>query len=537
LVGPASDLDFRFGILDSGLKTYDVVTRSKIQNRESRIACTWEWEPGLMRGQRWLIVACVLLAVGSTSLRCCQFRPDLPAPGAGVAAGEFLVRPYVQLGEAPARGVAGDLRLLWQTEDRDADWTVAYRPRGGGPWRSAEVPEMRRVAVAGIAPHRVYRATMRGLEPGAEFDYEVRRGTGPACSAAARAPKAAGQPCRFVVFGDCAAGTDEQKAVAFQAYQARPDFVFIAGDIVYTRGRISEYREKFWPVYDSDVAAITAGAPLLRSTLVVAAPGNHDVAARDLNKLPDGLAYFLYWDQPLNGPIGREGGRLVPRLVADEHNRAAFLEAAGPAYPRMANFSFDYGDAHWTVLDSNPYVDWTDPELRAWVERDLDAARDAAWRFVAFHHPPFHSSRAHAGDQRMRVLADVFEAGRVDIVWSGHVHNYQRTFPLTFRAQRGPDGQPVRISDKIPGAWDLDTSYDGRTRTRPRGVIYIITGAGGAGLYNPEQQDAPTSWQPYTQRFLSRIHSLTVADLDGTRLTVRQVSARGEELDRFVVTK
>ena len=130
----------------------------------------------------------------------------------------------------------------------------------------------------------------------------------------------------------------------------------------------------------------------------------------------------------------------------------------------MANFSFDYGNAHWTVLDSNPYVDWTDPELRAWVERDLAAAKDATWRFVAFHHPPFNSSRAHFGDQRMRVLVDLFEAGRVDVVWSGHVHNYQRTFPLTFAADRGPDGKPVRM--RGPDPRPMDARHDLR-RPRP----------------------------------------------------------------------
>jgi predicted phosphohydrolase len=44
--------------------------------------------------------------------------------------------------------------------------------------------------------------------------------------------------------------------------------------------------------------------------------------------------------------------------------------------------------------------------------------------FVTFHHPPFNSSNAHFGDQHMRLLADVFEAGKVDVVLSGHVHNY-----------------------------------------------------------------------------------------------------------------
>ena len=65
----------------------------------------------------------------------------------------------------------------------------------------------------------------------------------------------------------------------------------------------------------------------------------------------------------------------------------------------------------------------------------------------------------------------------------------------------------------------------------------MITGAGGANLYNPEQQDDPASWQPFTCKFISQVNSLTVADVDGPTLTVRQVAADGQELDRFVVTK
>ena len=65
----------------------------------------------------------------------------------------------------------------------------------------------------------------------------------------------------------------------------------------------------------------------------------------------------------------------------------------------------------------------------------------------------------------------------------------------------------------------------------------MITGAGGADLYNPEQEDDPASWQPFTYKFISQVNSLTVADVDGPTLTVRQVSADGRELDRFVVTK
>ena len=50
----------------------------------------------------------------------------------------------------------------------------------------------------------------------------------------------------------------------------------------------------------------------------------------------------------------------------------------------MANYSFDYGNSHWTFLDSNVYVDWSDVYLRNWLARDLAAAKDATWKFGSF---------------------------------------------------------------------------------------------------------------------------------------------------------
>ena len=180
---------------------------------------------------------------------------------------------------------------------------------------------------------------------------------------------------------------------------------------------------------------------------------------------------------------------------------------------------------------------WEYRNLRAWIDRNLAAASGAAWSFVAFHHPGFNSSKAHFNDQQMRLLADLFEARGVDVVFAGHVHNYQRTFPLRFTVDVWSDGRPLRDQDRVPGRWILDKSFDGQAHTRPQGVIYLITGAGGNTLYNPEQQDDPSSWQSFTQKLISKVNSLTLADVSGTTLIVRQVSDTGIELDRFVVTK
>ncbi len=169
--------------------------------------------------------------------------------------------------------------------------------------------------------------------------------------------------------------------------RAKPDFVFIPGDIVYTRGLISEYRTKYFPVYNAANASPQTGAPLIRSTLFIAAPGNHDVLNANLTQNPDALAYFLYWSQPLNGPLTRIDDPSAPHFQATNEEKKAFLATASATYPRMANFSFDYGNAHWTVLDADPYVDWTDPALRDWIAKDLAVAKSATWRFVGFHHP------------------------------------------------------------------------------------------------------------------------------------------------------
>jgi hypothetical protein len=185
----------------------------------------------------------------------------------------------------------------------------------------------------------------------------------------------------------------------------------------------------------------------------------------------------------------------------------------------MSNFSFDCGNAHWTVLDSNTYVE------------DLATAEKAAWRFVAFHHPGFNSSVSHFHDQWMRSLADIFEAGKVDVVFAGHVHNYQRSYPLRFVTKSSES------NGDVGGDWTIDKTFDGKERTKPDGVIYVVTGAGGARVYNPEQEVDPQTWQPFTASFHSQHNSFSVVTADSKKLTLRQIADDGKELDAFTIGK
>jgi 3',5'-cyclic AMP phosphodiesterase CpdA len=451
----------------------------------------------------------------------------------------FIAKPYLQIGREPS---AETLELLWHVDDVNADWTVEQRNGKIGAWKKTEPVAYTRIAVKGISPHRVYHVKLTSLIPGSTFTYRVLKDGKVVFTSDGKAPKSANQSYRFVAAGDIGAETPDQRLIALRAFELKPDFVIIPGDIVYENGTISEYRLKFWNIYNAD-RADAQGAPLMSSVPFITAAGNHDTDNRDLDKFPDGLGYYMFWDQPLNGPLGAEGSAAVPVLKGSDENRKAFLAAAGDSYPRMTNYSFNYGNAHWTVLDGNPYVDWSDKELLDWVKDDLAAAKGSTWHFVMFHHPGFSSSHEHYEQQQMRVLSPVFEAGNVDVVFNGHVHNYQRSFPMTFAPYKksikligGKDGKTIR-GTLVTGSWKLDKVYNGKTNTKAKGIIYVVTGAGGQELYNPEQNNDPDSWQKFTCKFISDVHSLTVADVKGKTITIRQISAQGKVLDAFTITK
>ena len=452
---------------------------------------------------------------------------------------EFVVKPYLQLGK---KASPTSIQLLWHVPVSNNDvWLAEYKNTGETDWKRSEGQTFTIVAVGNIAPFSVYSTSFTSLKPGTLFQYRVSKNGQVIFSSEGKALKLPEQSYRIAISGDMGAGNNTARKIAFEIYKTKPDLLTIAGDIVYNRGLISEYKTKFWPVYNKDEAD-TLGAPLMRSIPFVAAVGNHDALTRDLNAYPDALAYYHFWDQPLNGPVSKEGGAIVPVLNGSDANKKAFYDGAGDKYPRMTNFSFDYGNAHWTVVDSDPYVDWNDSTLRDWVAKDLAAASNATWRFVLFHHPGFNSSRAHYEQQQMRLIAPILEKGKVDIVFAGHVHNYQRTYPMTFVPdnlgnQLVAGANNVRIGKTVNGRWTLDKEFNGKKKTTPNGVIYIITGAGGQGLYNPEQTKDRDSWQGFTKKFESRVHSFTVMDVNGSTLLLRQLDINGKEVDRVKITK
>jgi 3',5'-cyclic AMP phosphodiesterase CpdA len=78
-------------------------------------------------------------------------------------------------------------------------------------------------------------------------------------------------------------------------------------------------------------------------------------------------------------------------------------------------------------LDSNAP---NDPEQLAWLERTLRDTR-AVWKIVALHHPPYSAGYQGSNKATRASFSPLFERYGVQLVLSGHDHDYQRSVAIT----------------------------------------------------------------------------------------------------------
>ncbi|HNB21277.1 MAG TPA: metallophosphoesterase [Candidatus Melainabacteria bacterium] len=451
----------------------------------------------------------------------------------------FIAKPYVQLGQGKISGDKTSHDILFLARNDRHEWELEYKTAASKGWQKGKA--FTKSILEDTQPEAVslFSSTISDLPVGKSFSYRVFRDGMETFSSTAKAQVAENQPFKFIVAGDLGAGSHGQRRIAQRIYSESPDLWVMPGDLVYNMGLLSDYLAHFFPIFNADESKETIGAPIMRSTICVPVIGNHDIAQSillsptNLNRMADALGYFLVWSAPLNGPLtGFQGANICP-IVGNASRLATFQQAAGKRFPQMANFSFNFGNTHWIVLDGNYYMDWSSPEMRKWVSDDLAKASSAKWKFATFHQPAFSTDLYHLKEQRMRLIVDTLEKGGVDIVFAGHAHNYQRTYPLHFKPATGK----MNHDGTVDGAIVLDKNFDSTENTKPNGIIHIVTGAGGARLYSPTDNIQINKMGDFLFKTISDCHSYTVCRVDGNKLTVSQISDSGKVIDKFALKK
>ena len=260
------------------------------------------------------------------------------------------------------------------------------------------------------------------------------------------------------------------------------------------------------PARQMGVPATTSPLPMpsLRGSTILGLMG--DSGSGDLPQQQIAQAMLTYWTTARRFPFVL---MLGDNLYDDDYT-GEFLEPYKPLLDRGVKFyatlgnhdrdleihfkpfnmgdkdrySFDQGNARFVALNSNHP---TEIEQLKWLDTVFADAGDK-WRIAFFHHP-LYSSGQHAAESR-DVIRPALEAAlvrnRVNVVFSGHEHAYERVRPQ-------------------------------------QGVSYFVSGGGGRYLYDVRKSD-------FDEVAVSE-HHFMVAEVAGDRLFFEAITHEQKLLD------
>src|SRR5262245_16646731 len=218
---------------------------------------------------------------------------------------------------------------------------------------------------------------------------------------------------RFALIGDWGTGGSDADRVAhqmFQTHKSTPfDFVVAAGDNIYPNGSGKYFAKNF----ERPFAQLISDRVNFYAVL-----GNHDVE----EGRQDQCQYGLFNMRGRNYYTLKQGDGLLELFM----------------------------------LDSTDF----DAAQTAWLEQALSAS-SARWKIAVFHHPIYSSGNKHGSNLPLRSkLEPLFTKYKVNAVFSGHDHIYERTRPQ-------------------------------------QGIQYFVTGAGGKNRRGDVKLDSPIRLASY----------------------------------------
>lgn len=393
--------------------------------------------------------------------------------------------------------------VIWEGEDLSPVVRAVVAPNGEFALKADTVQ-------VGGDPRVRVRLAIRGVEPGSRVRghlLDTDSTIVPLSSFSFTTPAPDG-PVRFLYFGDSGSCSGTQRTLSRLINRLDADFAAHAGDVIYPSGERKRYDECFLAMY----------RPMLSRTPFFPVIGNHDI------RTSDAAPYLEIFDLPVAEGV--------------------------PANHRERYYSFRWGPLFWIGLDSNDALEMRDAqcsdgrevsdknryetvknislELREeshqyrWLVKELAAAPADCWIVINLHAPPLSTTyhESYCGLYKALQAASL-EAGRkIDIVISGHEHDYQRSWPIRM---------------DVPGDQNDPASKKGRGESWPmefdaaEGTFFIVSGGGGGRKMFRPSPDEGVAWiargekKNHVMQFFADDRSILFQAIDSREVLLDQV--------------
>ncbi|HYE30389.1 MAG TPA: LamG-like jellyroll fold domain-containing protein [Methylomirabilota bacterium] len=361
---------------------------------------------------------------------------------------KFVVAPYLQF------GTRDSMTIMCETS-AEAQMLVEYAERQPlvSRTRSEEARLINTVTLSGLKPHTqyFYRVTCTDKNGNVARSDILTLQTAPG-------PET---PWAFGIIGDTQRNPEVTKRATDGIFALRPNMTIHCGDVV-----DDGFAKHQWV---SDLFA--PSATLFSHVPLFPVIGNHEKNAH---------WYYDYFHLPK------------------------------PEY----YYTFTYGNAQFFMIDSNKDLSPGSEQYR-WLEAELRKSK-ATWKFTCHHHPCFSSDENdygdrwkgkapegfRSGDENAQRLVELYEKYRVDVAFAGHIHSYERAWPIL----------QMQVNQK-------------------NGVRYIVSGGGGGGL---EQAAPQRAW--FTVH-VQRGHHYCYAAVHDRTIQFKAYDLEGRLFDTFELTK
>ena len=309
---------------------------------------------------------------------------------------------FLQLGEVEylTQIITEDMKhsrtISWQAKQWDDSFKIEYKKKGSFSTQSKKWTGMKMPVTQG-EERFIYRVHLDQLDAGSEYEYRIVSGWKKSTWKSFQTEPEENKSFKAIIFGDSQSGDYSLWGKTSQAgWEKNQDASFFIGmgDLVDNGQQVFQ-----WDSWYNQGASLFARLPI--SPLM----GNHEAYSLDWQMVrPEN--YLALFSLPNNGPDGLKGYA----------------------------YSYDYGEVHFVVLSTLiKELKEFEPELfekqKKWLAQDLGTTKKK-WKIVLMHHGlwrfPFNGSFNEIGQTFM----PVFDEYQVDLVFSGHVHSYSRSFPL-----------------------------------------------------------------------------------------------------------